>query len=452
MRLALLFSLALTAGAAWAETPAEGLSAARQAWADGKAGLAYRLSHQVLVQAPDDPAALLIVAAAAPHVGRAAEGRHTARLAWRLAPTSAMKHEAARTAAAAALAEGREGLAQLWLRRALLHAAPGDQTDRTGRDLARLRRMNPVSLSFDLSAAPSSNLNDGAESANTQTDWVPERLSASAQALSGWRATAGVTLMARVRETETSRTRLGFQLYGTVNQLSQEARDKIAADVAAGQPRLTGSDLNYTLAEARAEHRFLAGPLPATLNLAAGRSWYGGDPYASHLRVGLAETLPIGRMSALQLALTADRQMPERSASVDSLGLGATWLHQTASGATLRLGVNLRGTDSAAVNSSYRGARIEAGWAPANAIGPVQVEARIAAGLRDYAAYDMGVFMVEGGRQDESLEAGLDMTLPRAGLAGFAPTIGLEARRNRSNVGRFNTREIGVTFGFRSLF
>lgn len=455
---ALALAVLAGAGAGKGETLrleiAEARTMARDAWRQGNPELAYGLAQGLLRRDPQDPSALLVVAASAPMLGRATEGRQAARLAFSLAPTQGMKFEAARFAAGAAVAEGRMGLAQYWLRRAMTLAPSTEREARTLREFRAVRARNPLSVRLNFSIAPSSNLNDGAEGRYTMTDWVPEILSASAQALSGVRATAGVQVMRRLPARARSQTSLGFQLFGTANSLSAEAKALIAEDVAAGLPGLTGSDLNFALAEAVVEHRFLPGTEgpPLTLSASVGQSWYGGAPYARQARLALSQWRQIGPGTGLELTGSADLFAPEQGRNSQGLGVAARITRALSSGDVLSFGLVLREARSDSVNSAYRSAGVDVGYELGRPLGPVAVAGRIGAGWRDYAAYDMGLFMVEGGRQDQTIEAGLDLTLHQMSVAGFAPTVSFEARKTTSNVGRFNAEELGVSFGVRSLF
>lgn len=427
---------------------------ARDAYRAGDFVLAYSMAQGLLARDPQDPAALLLVAASAPALGLPAEARRAGRLAFRLAPTPGMKYEAARYTAGAAVAEGRLGLAQYWLRRAEGLAPTPQHAARTVQDFRLVRSRNPVQLSFSFSVAPSSNLNNGADSAYDLTDGVVGFLSGSSRALSGVRASTAITVMRRVRESATSKTEIGARVFGTINWLSREARDLIRQDVARGLPDLTGSDLNYTLAEAilRQSWLFEGARTPVVLTLGAGQSWYGGERYAEQLRFSVAKSYYLSDRDRMALTFSGDRQQPERRALVTAFGFSADYSRALANGNQLSLGVSLRDTQSADVNSDYRSASLQLGYEFGQPIGPVAVSARLAVGWRDYAAYDMGLFMVEGGRQDRIMEIGIDMALPEAAVAGFAPVLSLEAQRTDSNVGRFDARELNVSLGFRSLF
>jgi hypothetical protein len=58
----------------------------------------------------------------------------------------------------------------------------------------------------------------------------------------------------------------------------------------------------------------------------------------------------------------------------------------------------------------------------------------------------------EGGRQDDSVFAELGMTVPKLGIAAFAPELKLQAVKVDSNVSRFSRTELSVAVGWRSTF
>ena len=80
----------------------EARNIATQALVAGDAALAMQVAQVILTQAPDDRAALIVVAAAAPQLGDAEAGRRAGARAWTVSQTDAQKYEAARLTALAA--------------------------------------------------------------------------------------------------------------------------------------------------------------------------------------------------------------------------------------------------------------------------------------------------------------------------------------------------------------
>jgi hypothetical protein len=79
------------------------------------------------------------------------------------------------------------------------------------------------------------------------------------------------------------------------------------------------------------------------------------------------------------------------------------------------------------------------------------VSAGLVLGKTDYDDY-VAVFSVPGGKQDYATYADVNVLLPDVDYAGFAPSVNFRAGRTRSNVSRFETRELSVSLGFQSKF
>ena len=79
----------------------------------GEDGAATQIANGLLQANPNDRAALIIMAAAAPRQGNPVEGRKAGARAWRLSQTDTEKYEAARLTALAAASEERYTLADM---------------------------------------------------------------------------------------------------------------------------------------------------------------------------------------------------------------------------------------------------------------------------------------------------------------------------------------------------
>ena len=68
--------------------------------------------------------------------------------------------------------------------------------------------------------------------------------------------------------------------------------------------------------------------------------------------------------------------------------------------------------------------------------------------FRDYVF----VQVVPGGREDLRVFASVNAFFPDYSYAGFAPVVTLSASRTDSNVSRFDTNDLSLSFTFRSTF
>lgn len=423
-------------------------SVAQQAHAAGDFALANALARRLLQANPQDAQALLLLAATEPYLGNPAAGQRAGRAAWGVArKTPVLRYEIARHTAYAALAEGRPGLAQAWLRRAADTAPTTDALRQTIADFRAVRARNPLRLGFDLAIAPSSNLNGGAQGGLLviDGDYVLGTLSGAAQALSGVRTVLQARLSYALPGTGSGHTTLGLRFFGTLNQLSAEAR--------ALAPGLRGSDLDQVLLEASVARDFLwpGRQHPVSLTLAGGHTWVGGQPYGPHLRLAIGTALRQSRTGDLRLLATREAQWqgPDR---VDALALALEGRQIGAAGGQLGWSLGLRDVRGTAVNQDYRGASAEVSYTPPLPLGPVRLRARLSGALRDYPSYRLGPFAVTAGRQDQQVAVALDLTFPAVGFRGYAPKLSLSASETHSNISRFQTRELGLMLGFESQF
>ena len=116
---------------------------AAQAVIAGDTALALQIAEAVLQAQPDNRDALVVLAAAAPRVGRATDGRRAGARAWWLSETDLQRYEAARLTALAAANEERFSLASLWLRLALIDAPNEAERTRTINDARPVTARNP---------------------------------------------------------------------------------------------------------------------------------------------------------------------------------------------------------------------------------------------------------------------------------------------------------------------
>lgn len=424
-------------------TQDEAIIIAQQAVLAGDLSLGYVLARRLVEADPTNARAQLLIAATAPELGLASEGRRAGRAAWRLTTDTGLRYEIARYTAKAAYEEGRTQAAQFWLRRAADMATTTADYDQTVSDVRSLRDGQRLRYDVDLSVSPSDNLNNGARGGLlTIDDWFTVGpLTADAQALSGVRAVAQAQLTYQLGGA--GRTVVGLRSYATVNKLSAAAQGSV-------QGLLTGSDLNVVQLEATIAHeiRWPGGDWPILLTGAVGNTWSGGQNVGPHLRV--EATTPLSRQNPMRLTLSAEAQDPGSDAIY---GLAASIDGgQKLGGGNLHWQLGLRASEGKRVNQSYNQISSEIGYAFGKPLGPVTISLRAGGTIRDYPEYSLVFANVTGGRQDHSAIFGVDAIFQDLQMLGYVPRISLTATATDSNVSRFETREIGVTFGIQSKF
>ncbi len=425
----------------------EARALARQALQTGAFQAAREIAAALLQIDPADRAALIVLAAAEPPLGRPAQGRMAGMRAWRLSTTSLQKFEAARLTALAAAEESRFTLSQFWLRRAAAHAPDAALLAQTGRDYQLVRAQNPVAIAVQLSFSPSTNINGGAESRFNIIEGLPfvGLLSGDAQALSGVVAIADLRLRYRLHQSAESLTEVGGQLIHRAVWMSSEAR--------AIAPTSSNADFAASQSEISLSHWRKVGQAGLGATLSYGAKWSGELRDFTYVRPVLEATIPLN--DALRLNLSGfveqrDNVVPGRAANqIRGVSVGSTW---TRDGGAL-LGGQLSWLTSDSVTPNLRSDAMTAQmfYVPARRLGPATLQFSLGASLADYAEYAV-IFPVPGGRQDRSVFGSVDIALPDYSYAGFAPVVTLGARRVDSNVGRFDSSEVSMRIGFRSTF
>lgn len=420
---------------------------------NGNPGLAVQLARGLLAADPDDPLAHYVIAAAHARADRPGPGRKSAARAYRGAQSDAERFLAAQMAARMAYAEDRLSLAQLWLRRAAIHAPDAGAEEVVARDYTVLRRLNPWSFRIQADLRPSSNVNKGADTALQIIDGVPVTgvLSGAARALPGLIGALDLSAGYRFRRSAQSASSVAGRLYIQRVALSSAAQ--------AQAPRARNSDFASTFAELSLRHGFLVGPEgaggSASVDLTAGEAWYGGRRSFSFARLTGERRWQLAGGGALDLhALYEDRfraLVAVNDAQV--LGLGARWRQPLANGDRLSLSLALRESRAAHPNGSYWSASMRAAYDLGRPVGPMHLRAGLVLGYSDYPVFrSAGFLTVPGGRQDKSVYGDLSMIFHDFDYAGFAPTLRLRAGRKFSNDSRYSMRELSLSLGFESEF
>lgn len=435
----------------------QALVLARAALKSGDASLANQIARRILAQNPNDPLALLIIAATGPDLGEARIGRLSGGAAWRHAQhlPPALRYEIARHTARAAMVEGRPAFAEVWLRRAVDTAPDTEARDRSQSDLASLRASRPLSLRLSGNLTPSSNVNSGAGGSQFLIDGIHPigPISSTGQELAGLRANVTAEISLRPIQRPKSRTELGLALHLNRHWLSPEAQAKVDSDpMLAGQPRFTGADMDTTVIEGRLRHAVAirGAKAPVRFAVSASQTWLAQEARPS---LALSATLPLmaSKTSGLDLGINIRRQWHVRGAPTDLIVLRLAGGAEVGPGSfnySLAISQQMRAGD---VNSSFDEVQAELGY-QMKQTGPVRLGGGLFFSSRDQEYQLLPTVNVTNGRHDRRVGLSLTVGLPEITLMGLEPVLSVTGQRNFSNLSRFDTRELALGLGLAARF
>jgi tetratricopeptide (TPR) repeat protein len=416
----------------------------------GDYGLAIEIARQLLSQDPDDRAALIVMAAAAPQIGDFDAGRRAGARAWRVSQTDAQKYEAARLAALAAANAERFTRSTIWLRRALTVAPNDTEFERTITDARAISRRNPWSTSLSFSVVPSNNVNGGTDDDTlTAPGNFDGQLSDDALALAGIRASVGFRTQYRLHATPNSRTTVGLQFNATRVRLEDGAPLPDAA-----------FDTDTTLINLTYERALPKGAISVTA--ATGVSHYAAgsegeaeiDAYKYDiLRLGLRYRRPLDSRSAVSFDVQSEQLTYDSVyiGEVDRTNLNTSYTRRTDDGNTWRAAISYTDSDSASANYVFESVSLQGSYTWREPIGPVSLTVGAGVTWADYPDYSL-LFAVTGGRQDTTLFYTINMKFDDLSYAGFTPGISVNHSFAESNVSRFTRDTLAVGFTLTSQF
>ncbi len=408
---------------------------ARSAMLQGNLPVADALSAALLARDPDDVEALLIRAALTRASGDPDASRDFAARAYGLAETDTQRYDAAMLAAEAEARREHFTRSQLWLRRADQVAPTDEASDLVARSYAQVAQRNPLKVQLSFSIAPSNNVNNGAETALIEIGDFDFYLDDSGLQLGGTEASAGLSFSYRLSEDKTQKTEVLGQLFGRKVWLDNDA--KVQA------PGVEGSDFDYGVVVAGLRHTRLIWPDtgPSQVTGVIGQSWYGGDEQARWGELQLGQIVARGKNAAWRISfvLREEERLDDPINSSTSLGTSTEYLRQQDSGASFGIGASLRTieSDSATVDSWLAGINGRYTFAP---LGPVQPSVTASISRRDYRSWST----TPGGRQDDSLSLGLNLTWTDLSYYGFVPQVSVNGRRTWSNVDIYDRNQFSV--------
>lgn len=411
---------------------------------------AWAVADALLARDPADTAALMLRSQLALLGGDEARARTDARQVWRLSDRPGPKFGAAMMVAQSLAADGYHQRGQFWLRRAAQSATTEEQAALVADAFARMRSRSPLKWSVSLSVRPSSNVNSGSSETSFTLPGLPILLPelpipGAQQALSGTEASFAADLTWRLVPTATTMTAFHLRLDQTVVRLSSEAK--------AMAPGLRGGDFDRASVEFGVTRRWRPEGNKAiwTFGAFAVRDWSGGESLANSLRFSVQAERPLGARSLGFVSAMADRQhrLDAGLRSTGQAGLNFGLQHQLAGKDVVTLIFGLRDVTSDSPGLRNSAALLRLGWRKAEPVAGLGIEAWLAIEGRDYPD---SPWRPDGGRRDlrASLDLGFEFT--RIQYMGFSPVLNLSASHVDSNVGLYESRELGVQVGFRSAF
>ncbi len=419
--------------------------------------LALQIADGLLQADPNSYFAHMLIAQAHGQATQYGQAHHAAAQAFRYASTKPEKFAASQLAARVAVDNTQFTQAQLWLRRSMLHNPDPALMPQIEEDFRKVRSMDPLHVKFDVSLAPSSNVNKGSDSRYALIEGVPVIgiFDGLSQALSGVTGSADLALSYRLARTANSETRAVSRLY-----TSRVWLDADAVELANSFPgaNISNSDFTFVSAEAGLRHSFrlpdTAHPQIISAEITAGRTWYGGDSYQNIGRLSVSHSQSWQDSTRLTVAGDLEQRnfVSGFNRPITTAGLHSTLSFDLDNRDNLSFGWSWRESDSDSRNANARRSTAYVHYAPDAPLGPARLSFTLGAAFADYDDYAVGFIRVPGGRQDETVFGTIGILFDGLDYAGFAPSLTIRAQKTRSNVSRFDTSELAVSFGIRSRF
>lgn len=429
-------------------SPEEARQVAWRALSANKPHITLQLADALAQRSPDSFEAAFLRALALKNMNKNPEAVKAGKAAFKKAETDKNKFDAAHLVAKSHFANGSQGMAQLWLRRAE-HNAPTAQTRAAAvKDFQFVRRVKPMRTLLDFSIFPTSNINNGSTNDEIVINGIPFRVPVSGQPHSGTGLRLGFHTTYRKPVSDT--TLLRFGLKGTTTQYVLSSKSKALGS------GLTGSDFAYASFEVQAgvtlfRPEFKGVGFGSTrLDAALGRSWYGGNSLANYGRLSIEQDYGFTPNAMARARIAVERQdrldNPASSATIKSFDLDM--VHSLKNRARLSYGFTLRDTvsDSNLVETDVKGARISYTTKPMQmGITPTFT---LAYDRTDYTRLSVGGV----GRVDDRLSGTVSVLFPKVSYYGFSPTVSVTASRKDSTIDIYSTKNLNMNAGFQSSF
>ncbi len=373
--------------------------------------------------------------------GQYAAAVDAGKAAFATAETRDEKVGAARLVASAHFRAGQYGRASLWLRVAAQHADTPLANQAVAADFAGLRAVTPWTAKLSFSLAPSSNINNGSQADKVVIWGLPFTLNPDARALSGWEMALGANLSYRLSESAAHRTEIGLAAFSRSYALSR--------DSAAAAPNVSGGDYAFSGVELLGSHSWRGDqPGSHSVSLGMGRNWYAGDPYTVYGRVRYGREAQAGAGVIGRWAMSVERQQSETSRAMSNIVRTEAGLESRTQTGVLRADLAMERTASTDLLAENRATQLSFGYSHGQLVFGAALAGEISAEARDWtwSIYD------PAGRHDVTVSMGLRFIMQNIDYYGFSPSIGIDARRTRSNISLFDRESAGLRFGLESRF
>jgi hypothetical protein len=405
----------------------------------------------LLQRDPQDATALILKSQALRILNRLPEAEEAARQAFAAADSDNGRFGAAMVMAQSLSLQNRRIEAQLWLRRAA-EVAPSRRAESIARrDFDLVRAATPLKLTFALSLSPSSNVNNGARDPAFElpsgyicpSGCLGGAIGASL-ALSGFEGAAGLAAEVRWHDSTTAQGIFAATFSNGFVLLSQEAKTT-APDAVAGNFAMTNLDFGLT------EKRYDASSdsiFSASLN--AGRVWYGGAALTDYLVAQMTVSTSLGARSTLISGLSHQLQVSATTGDISGRLTDGSFSAETrmAGGDKVGARVSFGFTDAPSILAENERASLQLNWSAAKPV--------LGIGLSTVATvktvdYDDSLYAFEG-RHDRAARLSVSAQLDQLDYLGFVPVFSLEAGRNWSNIGLYDSESFGIGLGITSKF
>jgi hypothetical protein len=334
-------------------------------------------------------------------------------------------------------------LARLWMRRAF-ELAPDSQT-RTAIALMgrRISSANPLSLSAQISVAPSNNVNNVGKTNIIMIGGLPFSFGGNARPLSGIDASAAFSATYRLGQSPTFLTEAFADASIRKVWLDSDAAE-IAPDVGSTDFDQLGLSLGL-----RHSWQLTPGLGPTLASLSFGTGLIAGEPVSQWRSIELQQEVLQSKTNSLRfnLGLRADDRLDTMINSSVSRRIGSTFQHKLDSGMSISLrllGSEIR-SESALVDRSQIGAGISIGGIK---IGPFDTSVSLEGTYADYPKW----ILTPGGRQDISVDARIEAAYGAISVLGFSPLLTLRTLQTDSNLDIFDRSQTSLGLSFRSNF
>lgn len=424
-------------------SPPEARSFALGLLHQGEPRAARAIALGLLRQDSRDYIALMVLAEAERSLGRPAQAKFAARRAWRSTTVEKERFAAAFAMSNVLKSEQKFGQAQLWLRRAstATNAPRFEEAART--EYRRVQAANPWSLSFNLSLAPTSNVNGGPND-NTYTIGDLVFVDPTAVPLSGVEIGTMLSVTRRLKPADWGRVSFGLRHDARRYLLSSAAKRAV--------PAASGSDYAFTALDAHIRVDFASSKERARTSAEIGLShvWQAGTRLATSQRLRLSRGFARKRLAFASYGFAIENQTRHDSAprSNTAYTLDGFALTALPNKSLLRYGASLSKVESASSDMAHAAASLSLAYLPAAPLLGAKTSLSGALQLRKYDRLRYGSTL----RRDQKLSFAANFTFEQIDYMGFSPSLTLNATRNISNKTFFDTQEFGLSLGIKSTF